>query len=993
MLSIGINEKYQYYADKISRDFDGKIVFLSYVGYQNNIEQSMRDLKKDGKCQFQNVSYNFYPLNEYIVQKHYDSITDLTHIVLLRNSFMAADYPAFYMHKEAGALDYDLFYEKANMYSPIPLKKEWAPFIYESLVRNNCVSVYTVNNCGDTNAPKSEVVRIDLNQTRMTVFLGEALKNGTISIDKTKEVSLLTSETSLDSYTQEYCETLADKISNSFTPVYDPVMPVGNYPFSALNDFEDFCYDSGKQNLQLYEAQKSMIMACASNLNTEHLCFVNGECGSGKTLLGSGITYVHGKQLGYTALVMCPAQLVKKWRREILRSVPNARCHIIKRISDIMKLDESIRDKDKKYNLYLIFSQESAKFSYNKMPNVKYSQIQKAFLCPCCGQILKKVENDKTSKRKAKRFVNMTSGDFKKESKKIGNLRCSNEVEYYDWLTHTTVKKRCGASLWSPIVKRDENPLWIKAGKAGWFYASEVQAKYDALVKKEVLSKKERESLVKLDEYLNDEGRIVAPTRFSLSQYLLRYYKKQFDYFICDEVHELLAEDSLKANSFGDLVRASKNTICLTGTLINGYASSLFYLLYRIIPRRMKTMGFEYSDVNKFMNRYGSSKEIRDVETNTPKQVPMPGVSPLLFTDYLLDICAFISLDDVADGLPGYKEIPVDCHIDKELEDEYDRIKQSYLDNTGFKSHEKSGKASSQYLQLFNMYPDQPFNMDPIINPENNAVLFEPKEFPNKYNDKLEKTLELIQRKVAEGEKVLIYYRWTNKTNVAKSIGDRLKEVGIKYAELKTSTVAKEKREEWLAKQKENIDVLICNPKLVATGLDLFEYTTIIWYQLTDDVLTMRQASRRSWRLGQQKDVEVYFMYFANTVQETLLSLMSGKLQASLSIEGKCSEENLSVAHSMEDMTTQLTNSLIKGISHKVDMSSFDKSKKIRNGETNHATHIIRYRKSREELAYRKPIASVTFAYRTNLARQCASSDTTTFFNLLNNGNVLKLFC
>jgi len=40
----------------------------------------------------------------------------------------------------------------------------------------------------------------------------------------------------------------------------------------------------------------------------------------------------------------------------------------------------------------------------------------------------------------------------------------------------------------------------------------------------------------------------------------------------------------------------SKKMIGLTGTLLNGYASSLFYLLYRLNPNMMKQrLGFDYN--------------------------------------------------------------------------------------------------------------------------------------------------------------------------------------------------------------------------------------------------------------------------------------------------------------------------------------------------------------------------------------------------------------
>jgi hypothetical protein len=39
------------------------------------------------------------------------------------------------------------------------------------------------------------------------------------------------------------------------------------------------------------------------------------------------------------------------------------------------------------------------------------------------------------------------------------------------------------------------------------------------------------------------------------------------------------------------------------------------------------------------------------------------------------------------------------------------------------------------------------------------------------------------------------------------------------------------KREEWIAKRVNGIDVMICNPRLVETGLDLVQFSTVIFFE------------------------------------------------------------------------------------------------------------------------------------------------------------------
>ena len=401
----------------------------------------------------------------------------------------------------------------------------------------------------------------------------------------------------------------------------------------------------------------------------------------------------------------------------------------------------------------------------------------------------------------------------------------------------------------------------------------------------------------------------------------------------------------------------------------------------------MKANGYDFDKAQAFLKDYGSAKTTI-TEDDKKRNKKLPGVSPLLFTDYLLDICAFIALDDVADGLPGYEEIPISVEVDPAVMSEYEVIRQAFKDNAGFRG--KYPKTTTNFMRLLTTYPDMPYNQAPIVDPESNKVVFTPESIENNIDYKLEATLDLVDRKIADGEKVLIYYTWTNITNVKDMLQERLEAKGYKVAVLESNTVKNTKREEWVEERvAEGVDVLICNPRLVETGLDLLDFTTIIWYQLDYSVFTMRQASRRSWRLGQTHDIEVYFMYCQGTVQEDILALMATKLQASMAAEGRLSEEGLSAMSQNDDLTTQITNSVMKGISNKVDISSFNTTKKVRNGERLMIASDNRRRASRESLRYKKPYIARWYKFKKTTPRVAQSSDA--IFSVLNQ-SLVNLF-
>jgi len=103
-------------------------------------------------------------------------------------------------------------------------------------------------------------------------------------------------------------------------------------------------------------------------------------------------------------------------------------------------------------------------------------------------------------------------------------------------------------------------------------------------------------------------------------------------------------------------------------------------------------------------------------------------------------------------------------------------------------------------------------------------------------------------------------------------------------------TIEPKKRESWIDKNAHMFDVLITNPELVKVGLDLIEFPTVVFFQVGYNIFTLRQAARRSWRIGQKQPVKVYYLTYRNTMQETAISLITKKLEIALLVEGDLPE-------------------------------------------------------------------------------------------------------
>ena len=139
--------------------------------------------------------------------------------------------------------------------------------------------------------------------------------------------------------------------------------------------------------------------------------------------------------------------------------------------------------------------------------------------------------------------------------------------------------------------------------------------------------------------------------------------------------------------------------------------------------------------------------------------------------------------------------------------------------------------------------------------------------------------------------------------------------------EILTPQIATDKREDWVNKRvKSGLQVLITNPRCVETGLDLNAFTTIIFYSMGYNLFTLRQASRRSWRINQTAPrVEVYMLYYADTMQAKAMKLMASKLAVAGIIEGTFSEEGLAAMSDVKDLTSQMAKELALGIRDNVE--------------------------------------------------------------------------
>lgn len=401
------------------------------------------------------------------------------------------------------------------------------------------------------------------------------------------------------------------------------------------------------------------------------------------------------------------------------------------------------------------------------------------------------------------------------------------------------------------------------------------------------------------------QAKETGPRRFAIAEYIKRKHRKFFDFLIVDECHEYRGRGTAQGAAAGNLASVCKKSLGLTGTLAGGYASSIFHLLYRI-TRRFKD-DYGHDQVGKWIEHYGILERVTKYKedaysdnasskgrkySSSPRE--KPGISPVILPKYLLDKTVFIRLSDIAIDLPTLTEEIVDVEMAKEQTEAYDNLYDNLRSVLLMELKRGNKSLLAVYLQSLLTYPDRCTVGEQVFNKEDILIATAPALNPDVLYPKEQAIINLVKKEKAEGRRVLVFCTHTNRRDVTARLQEKINGNGNNIrSEILKASVPAEKREAWIKEHASDLDCLITNPALVQTGLDLIEFPTIAYCQSGYSVYTLRQSSRRSWRIGQDKPVKIFYYVYNNTMQEQALKLLALKMKASLIIEGELGEDGL----------------------------------------------------------------------------------------------------
>lgn len=795
----------------------------------------------------------------------------------------------------------DRLFEELDKKTGVPLIPDFKEYVLLELQKRSILKpLQVISNRENFDA---WLLTLTENEKNIVDVVNEGLQTGAISIPNSagKEFPKIRSVTQ---YLNTFGVLIAERIKSQFQPLFDPATETLSPEILAVN--ENIKKNTG---YSLYDAQLAVCEAHKRCLEQKKATLFIAECGSGKTKIG--ITSLHayqqrnspsGKPKEHFNIVLCPSHLTKKWVREIKETLPDTFAVVINSITELHAAYSAFQ-KDSK-TCYVIISKEKARDGYMKRPAAVWNRQRQAFVCPDCHKVIEMDLIDEGSKYR----VNADSLFFKRENKQ--NHKCAN----------------CGSLLWTALLP-DEQSEWVKVSKFGFVHRKHAFEYLEGISKNPAIYKAIEDIANNPEGHFDNMG---AYRRFPLSTYIKQKMKGKIDGLIIDELHNY-NNNSGQGDAMGELFQAAKKVVGMTATLINGYSSGIFHLLYRISPDLMLKDGKRYDKPTDFNAEYGVTESVYEIiapDYNSNRRTAkrkirerqLPGVSLLVYSRFLMDSAAFLSLNDMGKNLPEYEEIPVQLHMNEEVAQEYHRLEEEF--KSVLRSQKDiSKKVMSAYLGLLTVYPDQPYGQKPIVHPISGNELVVPRDMPscNELHEKDYSVLDVVKKKAEVGERVLIYTSWI-RTDTQEKLYKLLTENGYRVSTL-TAAIPPNKREEWVEKQVQNgIQVLITNPSLVETGLDLNYFTTLYYYNIAYNLFTLRQSSRRSWRINQKAPrIEVYFSYYEGTMQNRAIRLMASKLAVAGMIEGNFTDEGLAAMSDCSDMTTALARELTQGIKDEVE--------------------------------------------------------------------------
>lgn len=413
------------------------------------------------------------------------------------------------------------------------------------------------------------------------------------------------------------------------------------------------------------------------------------------------------------------------------------------------------------------------------------------------------------------------------------------------------------------------------------------------------------------------------PRRVPIAKYITQRHPRLFDFMIIDEAHQYgTSADSAQSQAAQQLLslrmRKQIPAMALTGSVMNGYARSLFVMLWHLSAAFRRE--FDYGDAGEFERRYGFLTQVVELVDDKKQRVVFgkqsdlrvtersrttgaaPGVLPTAILRYLLPISITIQLSDLELSLPPCRERIVWVQASKTQRERAEHMQTKLLAQMGadrFKP-DLAGRLFGALAHLPRYYDlassdtgNTPAGAFEIAYPEGTPapqrVLLSYEGFDAARLLPGEKALIAeIGPIIAAGRNVVVA---TTRTSLAARLGRVIRTaLGVPAAVLDAKKVNAASRRAWITEQREEkIPVLVCNPMALPVGLNnLVGYydCVCIFDDPNNDPTLLRQFRGRFVRIGMVGPVDMLTFVYVSTLQEDANDLLQKKRVVATAADG-----------------------------------------------------------------------------------------------------------
>ncbi|KAH3973115.1 hypothetical protein HBI23_227730 [Parastagonospora nodorum] len=356
----------------------------------------------------------------------------------------------------------------------------------------------------------------------------------------------------------------------------------------------------------------------------------------------------------------------------------------------------------------------------------------------------------------------------------------------------------------------------------------------------------------KILERVKHDGHVLVTTYSGLQTYSEFLIPTDWECAILDEGHKIRNPNTSITIHCKEL--RTPNRIILSGTPMQNNLTELWSLFDFVFPMRLGTL-VNFRNQFEFPIKRGGYANASNLEFETAVQCAetlKDAVSPYLLQRFK---------SDVATDLPQKKEQVLFCKL----------TRQQRLAYEGFLASEDMKSISSGKRQML-------YGVDYLRKICNHPDLTEHKTLskqpgydygaPNK-SGKMQVVKELLSLWKKGGHKTLLFAQHRIMLDILQKFLDHIPE--INYRRMDGETAIKNRQD--LVDEfnnDPNLHVFLLTTKVGGLGVNLTGANRVIIYDPDWNPSTDIQARERSWRLGQKREVEIYRLMSAGTIEEKI---------------------------------------------------------------------------------------------------------------------------